>query len=118
MLNYKKKYDQKVSSSDKIGEAIVVFFLDLRLVFLATSNTVFINLVLFFVRFLFLGTFLSGRGSSSFSDNSNSLWFSFASRVFSLSKSIADFNRVFFLNWLDVLSNKSGVKKESIRDWI
>jgi hypothetical protein len=97
-LNIKKESCQKVSSSDKTGEVIFVFFLDLRFVFLTTSNTSFINFVLFFVRFFLFGTFLSGIGVSSFSDEMNSLSFSFASRVFCLSKSIADFNRVFLLN--------------------
>jgi hypothetical protein len=69
-----KKINQKISSSDKTGGAIGVFFLVLRFVFSVTVNTSFINLV-FLVRLRFFG----GIGVLSSSDRFNSVSFSFAS---------------------------------------
>lgn len=90
--------NQKVSSSDKTGGALLVFFVDLRFVSSVLSKTSFNNLVAFVRRFGF-DLVLSGIGVSSSSDKTNSSPpLSFTSCVFCLSKSSADFNRVFFLN--------------------
>ena len=78
---------------------MVFVFFARRLVFFATSSTSLMNWVLFLVRFLFFGSFLSGKGvasSSSSSDGCNPLSNSLASRVFSFNKSSANRNRVFF----------------------